>query len=369
MKIIHATETLVGGVLAAVAALANKQADLGQDVTVVYSRKPTVPNDAELVTRFRPDVRRVEVAYRGRAATIPDLARALQTHTRGGVDVVHLHSTFAGLAGRLSPAVRRRAGVIAYSPHGWAFLRGESSAMSNRAALLMERLLKPRCDGLVLVSDSEAEVARDRLGAEKCAVLRNGIPVDHLPRADGSGTDRPVVVSSGRLMRQKAPDRFAEIARSLGDRAEFVWIGDGSAEEREQWIGDAPVRITGWLAHHDVVAQLRASDVFLFPTRWEGMPISLMEAQAMGLPSVATDIVGNRDVIVDGETGMLCQDIPELVAAVGLLIGDRVAREKMRDRAHEVQRTRLSDADLGVASLELYARLAEKSPAPAPAAG
>lgn len=357
MRIVHATETLVGGVLAAVAALANKQAELGHDVAVVYPRKATVPAPEELDTRFSPAVDRAELPYRGRLATIPDLRRALVGLTGDGADVLHLHSTFAGMAGRISPAIRRRSGVIAYSPHGWAFLRGESSALSNRGALWVERLLKTRCDGLVLVSDSEAEVARERLGGDGCVVLSNGIPVEHLPTATGSGAMRPVIISSGRLMEQKAPDRFAAVARALGDRADFVWIGDGTDEERERWIGDAPVRVTGWLAHAEVIEQLRTSDVFLFPTRWEGMPISLMEAQAMGLPSVTTDIVGNRDVVLHGETGMLCDDVPALIEAVATLVDDREERSRMSGNAVRVQRTRLSDATLGEASIAVYAAL------------
>ena len=169
-----------------------------------------------------------------------------------------------------------------------------------------------------------------------------------------------MVVASGRLGEQKGPDRFAEVARALGARADFVWIGDGPPEGRERWIGDAPVRLTGWLAHEDVIAQLAASDIFLFPTRWEGMPISLMEAQVMGIPAVATDIVGNRDVVLSGETGYLCTDVPSLIAAVSSLVDDPLARSRMSARALEVQRDRLSDVDLGTASIQIYDRMAAR---------
>ncbi|MDX2376585.1 glycosyltransferase [Microbacterium sp. LRZ72] len=364
MRIVHVTETLVGGVLAAVAALANAQAALGHEVRIVYARKPTVPDAAELDSRVDARVTRTEVAYRGRLTAVDALRRAVARATRDGVDVVHLHSSFAGLAGRLSPAIRRQADVIAYSPHGWAFLRGAGGGVvagaADRLALAVERALTGRCDGLVLVSDSEAELTRARLGAAPCHVLRNGIPVAHLPAATGSGRQRPVVTASGRLMEQKAPDRFAQIARALSDRADFVWIGDGTPEERARWIGDAPVRVTGWLPHADVVAQLAASDIFLFPTRWEGMPISLMEAQVMGLPAVTTDVVGNRDVVLHGETGLVCADVPDLTAAVAGLLDDATARASMAARARAVQRERLSDAELGAASLTVYESLAEQ---------
>ncbi|MGC5220990.1 glycosyltransferase [Micromonospora sp. DT81.3] len=353
------TETLVGGVLAAVLALATRQSLLGHDVTVIYPRKPAVPVAAELDARFPSDVRRVELTYRGRVATLRDLRVAIRGADRD-MDVLHLHSTFAGIAGRL-PFVRVPDGcVVAYSPHGFAFLRESSSAVSNLAALALERVLKPRCDGLILVSPSEEAVARTRLGESHCDVLQNGIPVDGLPRAHGSGNPRPVVVASGRLGEQKGPDRFAEVARALGDRADFVWIGDGPREGRERWMGDAPVRLTGWLSHEDVIAQLAASDIFLFPTRWEGMPISLMEAQVMGLPAVATDIVGNRDVVLSGETGYLCSDVPDLIAAVSSLVDDPLERSRMSARALEVQRDRLSDIDLGTASIQVYDRMAAR---------
>jgi glycosyltransferase involved in cell wall biosynthesis len=356
VKIVHVTETLVAGVLAAVAALAARQSALGHDVTVVYTRKPNVPPPHELDRRLPPAVRRLETRYRGRPASVLDLGRAVNQLTDDGIDVLHLHSTFAGIAGRVAPRLRRRVPVIAYSPHGWAFLRGKSSAFSNRAALALERVLARRCNGLILVSYSEAQISRRRLGSTTSHVLTNGIPVDGLPVGKGSGRTRPVIVTTGRIMEQKGPDRFADVARAFNDRADFVWIGDGTQEERELWLGDAPVQVTGWLPHDEVIARLVAADVFLFPTRWEGMPIALMEAQAIGLPAVATDIVGNRDVIVDGETGTLC-DPAELIAALSELVDDAEVRRRMRENAVRIQRERLSDTSLGERSLAIYTEL------------
>jgi len=356
MRIVHVTETLVAGVLAAVAALATRQAQLGHDVTVVYSRKPTVPPPDELAERFSPAVRRIEVPYRSRPSSVWDLGRALSRLATTSVDVLHLHSSFAGLAGRLTPGIRRRVSTVVYSPHGWAFLRGETSALSNRTALALERALARRCDGLVLVSDSEADLTRASIRGVPSCVLVNGIPVENLPVGEGSNETRPVIVATGRIIEQKAPDRFAEVARALAGRARFVWVGDGSDEERARWLGDAPVQVTGWLPHNEVILKLAGADVFLFPTRWEGMPIALMEAQAIGVPSVATDIVGNRDVVVHGQTGTLCTNTDELVAAVTTLVDDVDARGRMRQAAL-LQRERLSDASLGHRSLAIYDEL------------
>lgn len=359
MRIIHVTETLVAGVLAAVAALANAQSELGHDVSIVYSAKPLVPSTDELDHRLHPNVRRVEVPFRGRPASIWDLEVAVAAIARTGVDVVHAHSTFAGFACRLRPRIRRRARVLAYSPHGWAFLRGASSALSNRTALTIERRLARRCHGLVLVSESEAEIGRKAIQSSRIHVLQNGIPVDALPISTGSGQARPVVITTGRIMEQKAPDRFAAIASALSDRADFIWIGDGDEDEKHQWIGDAPVQVSGWLPHDEVVRRLAAADIFLFPTRWEGMPIALMEAQAIGLPAVATDIVGNRDVVLDGETGMLRDDTEALIAAVTRLVVEDDLRHSMRATTVAIQRSRLSDEKLGETSVAIYQELAD----------
>lgn len=360
MRIVHVTETLVAGVLAAVAALARGQSDLGHDVVVLYSGKPTVPSPAELDRMLSTEVRRVEVPYHGRAHAVLALGRALRNHA-AEADVLHLHSTFAGVAGRLIPrswGSRRESGpVIVYSPHGWAFLREDSGVLANRASLLVERALAKRCDGLALVSDSEAEITRHKLSAERCYVLRNGIATEDLPQSGESGRDRPLIVTSGRITEQKAPDRFEEIVRALSGRAEFVWIGDGSAADRERWFGSAPIDVTGWLPRDGVIERIASADVFLLTSRWEGMPISLMEAQAIGLPSVVSDIVGNRDIVLDGVTGILCADTSAMIESVRDLIDRPETRATMRANALRIQRSRLSDATLGTKSLEIYAEL------------
>lgn len=368
MRIIHVTETLVAGVLAAVAALASKQAELGHRVAVMYPAKPAVPDYTELQRRFHPAVEHHRLPFFGRLSAARDLRRAMVAQTRDGdVDVVHLHSTFAGLAGRTSPRIRRNTRVIVYSPHGWAFLREGGSPLSNRSALGIERALSARCDGLVLVSESEAAVTREQIGDRGIHVVANGVPVDSLPVA-APDDDGLTVIASGRVIGQKAPDRFADVARALSARARFVWVGDGTPEDRARWFGDAPVEVTGWMPQEQVVERLSRADVFLFPSRWEGMPISLMEAQVMGLPAVATDIGGNRDVVLDGETGCLAP--PEhLTDAVGRLLDDAALRDRMRESTIRIQRERLSDAHVGERSLEVYGDLAARGVARRPHRG
>ena len=158
----------------------------------------------------------------------------------------------------------------------------------------------------------------------------------------------------GRVVHQKAPWRFAAAARALGDRADFVWIGGGSAEDEHRWFGDAPVRVTGWVSPSELAALLDSMDVLLFPSLWEGMSLSLIQAQAQGIPAVVSDVVGNRDSVEDGVTGFVCGDDDAIVSATARLLGDPALRERMSAAAREWARRALTDDAIGRDSLALY---------------
>jgi len=77
-----------------------------------------------------------------------------------------------------------------------------------------------------------------------------------------------------------------------------AWIGGGD-DANEAALKSAGVTITGWMPRANALEAMRGLDIYLHPSRWEGMPVALIEAQLCGLPAVASDVVGNRDVIVD----------------------------------------------------------------------
>jgi glycosyltransferase involved in cell wall biosynthesis len=158
----------------------------------------------------------------------------------------------------------------------------------------------------------------------------------------------------GRICYQKAPWRFATVARALKEQAEFVWIGGGSEDDVRRWLTEPAVTITGWLSPEELTQQINELDVLLFPTLWEGMALSLMQAQAQGIPAVVSKVVGNVDSIVDGRTGFVCGTDDELISRVYELLMDEKLRSDMSRAAVKWASDALLDTGVGAESISIY---------------
>ncbi len=289
------------------------------------------------------DVAFVEVL---RAASIPvhpvPLRRSIGVHDLVGLravyrviragryDLVHTHSSKAGFLGRLAA---RLGGVpVVHTPNAFHFLGVTGPARAFYLGL--ERLAGRFTDRLIVVSRSEQEIVR-RYGLvppRRVALIENAVDVEAIRRA--AAPDRaalrermglgagPVIGSVGRLMPQKDPLTFLEVARRVHARlpeARFLWCGDGPlrgpvTEAARQM--EVPLVLTGH--REDVWTVMSLFDLFLLTSRYEGLPFSLLEAMALGIPVVATDVVGNRDALLDGELGMLVPvgDVEAIAAGV-----------------------------------------------------
>jgi glycosyltransferase involved in cell wall biosynthesis len=167
----------------------------------------------------------------------------------------------------------------------------------------------------VCVSQSVAEAAevRGRLSAERTVVIPNGIQVaddPNLPSADvtqfGVPSDRHAITFVGRLHWQKGVDwllRLMPDALASLPRHDLLIVGVGPQQAKLKRLAGSlgigkRVHFAGWC--DNVAAVLRASQLFVLPSRWEGMPNALLEAMASGLPVVAADVEGVTELL--GET-------------------------------------------------------------------
>lgn len=342
--------------LNAAGSLAKHQSTRAATVTFAYIPRADTPGRDEL-TRIVGAARLVEFGD----ATLNTVARLRLLRSRikdaiatGAFDVIHAHSSLAGFALRTLSGRARRQVVTCYSPHGFAFLRQDVGPVVRSTFLLAERLCGNRA-ALIAVSPSESKIARDSLKVDAYVLPNSGdVPAGHRDPKRGA----PIRVGMvGRVTYAKAPWRFAAAARRFSDRAEFVWVGSGDPAEREKWLGDAPVEITGWLEGDSLVNELEDLDILYYPTLWEGMPLSLINAQLLGIPVVATDIVGNRDVVIDGETGILANSEDSLHSALGDLIDNANLREKL-GRAASVRASERFDPELRAdQSFDIYASI------------
>jgi glycosyltransferase involved in cell wall biosynthesis len=253
------------------------------------------------------------------AADTRALARLVRLMQSKRFDVVHAHSSKAGFLARLAARMTGNAATV-YSPHGLYFL-GLRSPLKRRFYLMLEQLASLLTDRVVAVSPGEqAVILSERIARpEQVVCIENGIaPLAPPPGYDraaqraelGQPGDSPLIGTVARLATQKNPNLFlAAAARVLQQRpdARFVWCGGGELAEQVQTeartLGLAP--FCRFLGHREDVAPILAAlDLFWLTSSYEGMPCVLLEAMALSLPIVATDVVGTRDVLA-GTAGLL----------------------------------------------------------------
>jgi len=120
-------------------------------------------------------------------------------------------------------------------------------------------------------------------------------------------------------------------------------------------LGDEEtIEVTGWLPREALMQRLSQTDVFLMPSLWEGMPLALIEAQAAGIPAVVSDVVGCRDVVVNGETGFVCKTTDELIEKTQFLINNSELRYRLGENAARLARIRFDVNRLNRELLDIY---------------
>jgi glycosyltransferase involved in cell wall biosynthesis len=130
-------------------------------------------------------------------------------------------------------------------------------------------------------------------------------------------------------------------------------------EDLEPWFARAEAAMPGRVRRlgyrHDVARVMAAADVFALPSHFEGLPMSIIEAMLCGLPVVATDIRGSREMVAEGETGFLVPPaaIGPLAAALGRLAGDAALRRRMGEAGRARATDRFDEAKVVGRTLDL----------------
>ncbi len=179
---------------------------------------------------------------------------------------------------------------------------------------------------LALAFDSNIEIP----------IIPNGVDSSRYAVEDREWSP-PRILSVGRVVHQKGLDLGLRALAQLKD-LDWEWyiVGDGpqttslKSLARELGISER-VMFPGWQSHQDLLKWYHQANLFLFPSRHEGMPNAVLEAMASGLPVIATRIAGNEELVVEGETGFLVQteNVDELREALRKALTHSSLREKM----------------------------------------
>jgi glycosyltransferase involved in cell wall biosynthesis len=262
-------------------------------------------------------------------------------------DMVHAHMPISAFLARLAA---RQAGVprIAFTCHGFIFNNRAGGWPQRAIGFVLEWLGGRVTDVFLTVSTEEAADAR-RLGIARNAIaVGNGrdpalFRPDPAARARvraalGTPADRVVVVAVSRLVARKG---FRELAAAMRDVPDAeLWVAgerldsdrgeDMAAALRAAGLGER-LRLLGYRG--DVAAVLAAADIFVLPSYFEGLPMSVIEAMLTGLPVVATAIRGSREQVVAEVTGLLvpARTVAPLAVALRRLAAEPALRRRMGD--------------------------------------
>ena len=306
-----------GGGTEMIHAIVTSLLNAGYSVTLVASDAKTHRKFAKLgidVVSIPQMRRAVNPIY-----DVISLVKLIRLIRSGGYDVVHTHTSKAGLLGRFAAWISG-VPVIIHHVHGFAF-HEFSGRISRWLYQALERAAAHWCHSIVSVNNEDREEAL-RLGIGKhgqVITIENGVNQERFDQsADGSQVRRELGIDSsgylvgfiGRLSAQKDPATFLRAAKSISTRipdAHFVLAGEGPDMERMQQLArDLSIPNVHFLGfRRDIPEILAAMDLFVLTSRWEGLPISVLEAMAAGKSIVATNIKGTRELVVDRKTGLL----------------------------------------------------------------
>ncbi len=291
--------------------------------------------------------------------------------------LVHCHMPFTGVAARLA-AKRTGTAPVLYTGHGFHFFKG--APWKNWIFYPVERWMARYTDRLITINEEDfARAEKFPVRGKVCRIHGVGVDCDRfLPSGEdaemsadkggdarASGGERAsshepsprhtvfTVMTVGELAPGKNHQAVIRALPSLPD-VRYEIYGEGSCMESlvalaRQCGVEERVCFAGYCS--DIAERLRRGDAFVFPSLREGMPVAVMEAMAVGLPVIALDIRGCRELVVDGKGGFLLKtDAPEVLSqSIQTLQGDRKLARQMGD----YNRTRMRKYDKAVVREEM----------------
>jgi glycosyltransferase involved in cell wall biosynthesis len=343
----------------------------GPDKTILLSAERHDPSRVNVVVAYIRDIRdcEFEVAKKARAKGLtfyeitergkfdPSVLRTIRDIvTRHDINLIHSHDYKSDLFAYLVRKWlwRRRIALIS-TAHAWVILGPRGEFYRKLDLKLMKRF-----DHLIAVSHAtKVEMVDAGVPEDIITVIHNGIDTEAWAPARANGNIRqelklspptPVVGYVGRISPEKDLETWLRAAALVADSipaARFVLVGDGrDGNTRDRLerlavslgIGDR-VFFAGY--RHNLLPAYAAFDIFLLSSRREGLPNSLLEAMAMSVPVVTTDVAGAKELVMDGRTGFVVPqgDVEGIARAVTILADDDCMRKQMgqasRDRIEQ----------------------------------
>ena len=329
-KIVHVVESFGGGVYNFLVDLLNNTID-EFDITVIYALRPQTPDN--FINDFDKRIKFIHSKHMTRNIGLNDFKAFFEIKKlikNESPDIVHCHSSKAGLLTRL--AINTKKIKTFYTPHGYSFLMEDSSKLKRLIYKSIEKI--GTLNHSVIVACSKGEYEESLKLTKRATYVSNGVNLEKLKKyipekIKQINTKSLTFVTTGRVSYQKNPELFNEIAKNF-PKIKFIWVGTGDLENK---LTSKNIEITGWKNRDELMEILNKSDIFILPSLWEGLPISLLEAMALKKPCIVSNVIGNRDVISNENNGFVCNNLNEFIEVIKNIQDNKYNLEKISENA------------------------------------
>ena len=198
----------------------------------------------------------------------------------------------------------------------------------------MAVLYKKKC---TIVACSEGEYKESLKLTKNATYINNGVNIKEIDSVvkDSSikniDTKNLKICIVGRIGFQKNPKLFNQIAEQF-PQIQFTWIGNGELKDE---LKSPNISITGWTKRADVLSNLEKNDIFILPSLWEGLPIALLEAMYLGKICIVSNVIGNRDVIINGKNGFICNELEDYCNVINEIQQEKYNLAQIQKNAKE----------------------------------
>lgn len=318
-KILYFVEAFGGGVFTYLVNLTNELCD-EYDIYIAYGLRKQTPKNFKKY--FDKRIHLIKVQNYQRSISLLRDTKALLEMKRIAnkvkPDIIHLNSSKAGILGRF--LFRNSKVPVFYTPHGYSFLMADISNQKKAFYKLLEKAFAFKNIETIACSKGEYEITKEL--TSNATYVDNGI---NLKEFDGINMDHQTnfdhlkIATLGRISLQKNPVMFNRIAEAFPN-IDFIWIGDGELKGK---LTAPNIKVIGWVDNKTALNYLTDADIFLLTSLWEGLPMALLEAMYMKKICIVSDVVGNRDVIHDGQNGYICSSVSDYVKIINNIMARR----------------------------------------------
>jgi glycosyltransferase involved in cell wall biosynthesis len=358
--VLHIIEPLSFGCLTALANLVTSTAALGLRHAVLHGTERTLP-DAK--NKFPPETAffpvptlRRDISLRHDWAALQEINTLVQ---KIRPRMIHCHSSKAGVLGRL---VAWHKGIASlYTPHGFSFLQTDISDRKKRCFKNIEWAMARLGTAIVACGKQEYAITCKLISPRSVFFIPNALQTSLLDAVleQPSREHKQIVAGTcGRVSYARNAGWICAAAAATREQLAWQWIGCGN---NNAFLTDE-IEQTPYLDHKAALEAMHNLDIYVQPSRWEGLSFSLLEAMYLGKPVIASHVPANAAIIRHGETGFLVNNIEELIICATQLATDPALRARIGTAAHDYVAKEHDARSVYQQYIDLYTRFADRAP-------